>query len=139
MPVSKGRQLPARNRMVREHRQSPHPPCLRSRHRGLFHTRRNTRPGEFRAVTRSHVISWRKDLEACTLSASTIRRKLSALSSLFEYLCECNSVPHNPVDGIKRPSEDASDRRRPLNSPIKTPWWASVTEPPCRLPVSRLA
>jgi len=47
-------------------------------------------PEESRAVTRSHVIAWRKTLEQRTLSASTIRRKLSALSSLFEYLCECN-------------------------------------------------
>src|SRR5882724_630483 len=51
------------------------------------------RPDEFRSVTRSHVIAWRKTLEERALSASTIRRKLSALSSLFEYLCECNSVP----------------------------------------------
>src|SRR5580692_4940603 len=48
------------------------------------------RPEEFRGVTRSHVIAWRKTLEERALSASTIRRKLSALSSLFEYLCECN-------------------------------------------------
>ena len=42
------------------------------------------RPEEFRSVTRSHVIAWRKTLEERALSASTIRRKLSALSSLFE-------------------------------------------------------
>src|SRR4030095_4522008 len=34
---------------------------------------------------------------------STIRRKLSAVSSLFEYLCERNAVVHNPVKGVKRP------------------------------------
>ena len=31
------------------------------------------------------------------------RRKLSAVSSLFEYLCERNAVVHNPVKGVKRP------------------------------------
>lgn len=71
------------------------------------------RPEEFRSVTRSHVIAWRKTLEERTLSASTIRRKLSALSSLFAHLCECNSVPHNPVDGVKRPSAGANEGKTP--------------------------
>jgi integrase/recombinase XerD len=31
-------------------------------------------------------------------------RKLSALSSLFDYLCERNAVIGNPVDGIERPA-----------------------------------
>jgi hypothetical protein len=30
------------------------------------------------------------------------RRKLSALSSLFEYLCERNAIAGNPVDSAKR-------------------------------------
>jgi site-specific recombinase XerD len=64
-------------------------------------------------VSRAHVIAWRKTLETRHLSASTIRRKLSALSSLFDYLCECNSVPHNPVDGVKRPSEGANEGKTP--------------------------
>ncbi len=63
---------------------------------------------ELRKVTRAHVIAWRKDLENRELSASTIRRKLAALSSLYSYLCECNSVPHNPVDGVKRPGEGSN-------------------------------
>jgi site-specific recombinase XerD len=71
------------------------------------------RPDEFRSVTRSHVIAWRKTLEERSLSASTIRRKLSALSSLFDHLCECNSVSHNPVDGVKRPSEGANEGKTP--------------------------
>jgi site-specific recombinase XerD len=40
-----------------------------------------------RTVARSHVIAWRKDMQARSLGAATIRRKLSALSSLFDYLC----------------------------------------------------
>jgi hypothetical protein len=39
---------------------------------------------EFRIVTRSHIIAWRKRLEARELAGATIRRKLAALSSLFE-------------------------------------------------------
>ena len=62
-----------------------------------------TRPEEFRTVTRAHLIAWRKDLERRGLAPASIRRKLAALSSLFDYLCERNAVPHNPVDGVKRP------------------------------------
>jgi len=45
-------------------------------------------PAELRTVTRAHVIAWRKDLEARELSPASIRCKLSALSSLFDYLYE---------------------------------------------------
>ena len=61
------------------------------------------RPDEFRVVTRAHVLAWRRTLETRALSGATIRRKLAALSSLFEYLCEKNSVSFNPVKGAKRP------------------------------------
>ncbi|MEZ5581074.1 MAG: phage integrase N-terminal SAM-like domain-containing protein [Candidatus Competibacteraceae bacterium] len=50
------------------------------------------RPEEFRIVTRAHLIAWRKDMETRKLAPSTIRRKLSAISSLFDYLCEHNAV-----------------------------------------------
>ena len=53
---------------------------------------------EFRAVKRSHLIAWRKQLEMRALEAPTIRRKLSALSSLFDFLCESNAVEFNPAD-----------------------------------------
>src|SRR5271169_7259625 len=42
------------------------------------------RPAELRTVTRAHVIALRKDLEARLLAPSSIRRKLSALSALFD-------------------------------------------------------
>lgn len=71
------------------------------------------KPDEFRTVTRAHVIAWRKLLEERKLSASTIRRKLSALSSLFIALCEKNAVLHNPVDGVKRPTEGANEGKTP--------------------------
>ena len=44
-------------------------------------------PGEFRIVTRSHVIAWRDDLVGRGLSGMTVRHRLAALSSLFEHLC----------------------------------------------------
>jgi len=70
-------------------------------------------PEEFRAVTRAHVLAWRKNLEGRQLSGATIRRKLAALSSLFDYLCERNAVPLNPVAGIKRPKGNSNEGRTP--------------------------
>src|ERR1700694_5168713 len=55
------------------------------------------RPEEFRTITRAHVIAWRDDLLRRPLDGSTIRHRLAALSSLFDYLCEKNAVTHNPV------------------------------------------
>lgn len=73
-------------------------------------------PEEMRLVTRAHVIAWRKDLEAGELAPSTIRRKLSALSSLFDYLCEKNAVAHNPVKGVKRPATHSNEGSTPALS-----------------------
>src|SRR5438552_2368036 len=58
------------------------------------------RPEEFRVITRAHVIAWRKVLEERKLASATIRRKLSALSDLYQYLCDQNAVSHNPVNGV---------------------------------------
>lgn len=74
------------------------------------------RPEEFRTVTRAHVIAWREFLERRELSPPTIRRKLSALSSLFEYLCEKNAVAGNPVDGVKRPMVNSNEGSTPALS-----------------------
>jgi integrase/recombinase XerD len=71
------------------------------------------RPEEFRRVTRSHVIAWRKLLEERHSAPATIRRKLAALSSLFEHLCEANAVTHNPVKGVKRPRSDSNEGKTP--------------------------
>jgi len=67
-------------------------------------------------VTRAHVIAWRSDLEAQGLAPATIRQRLSAISSLFEFLCNENAVETNPVAGVKRPSEDANEGKTPALS-----------------------
>jgi integrase/recombinase XerD len=71
------------------------------------------RPNEFRTVTRAHVIAWRDDLARRPLSSQTIRHRLAALSSLFEYLCERNAVTHNPVKGVKRPPVESYEGKTP--------------------------
>jgi integrase/recombinase XerD len=70
-------------------------------------------PVELRTVARAHVIAWRKSLEARKLGPASIRRKLAALSSLFEYLSERNAVPGNPVDGVKRPTANGNEGSTP--------------------------
>jgi site-specific recombinase XerD len=69
--------------------------------------------GAFQLVMRAHVIAWRADLEARQLAGSSVRRKLAALSSLFEYLCDANAVPTNPVKGVKRPLVESYEGKTP--------------------------
>src|SRR5271154_2872910 len=80
------------------------------------------RPEEFRTVTRAHVIAWRDNLERREIGpatnkrkpeGATIRHRLAALSSLFEYLCDKNAVSHNPVKGVKRPKAESGEGKTP--------------------------
>lgn len=66
-----------------------------------------------RSVVRSHVLAWREDMKMRALSAATVRRKLSALSSLFDYLCERNAILGNPVDGVQRPAANSNEGSTP--------------------------
>lgn len=70
-------------------------------------------PEEFRAVTRAHILAWRAALESQSLAGATIRRKLAALASLYDYLCESNAVTHNPVKGVKRPRVETNEGKTP--------------------------
>jgi site-specific recombinase XerD len=77
------------------------------------------RPEEFRGVTRAHVIAWRDELGDRImpggegLSGTTIRHRLAALSSLYQYLCDRNAVTHNPVKGVKRPRVETDEGKTP--------------------------
>lgn len=71
------------------------------------------RPEEFRLVTRAHVIAWRDELVRRHLDRATVRHRLSALASLFEFMCEKNAVTHNPVKGVKRPKAETNEGKTP--------------------------
>jgi integrase/recombinase XerD len=77
------------------------------------------RPEEFRTVTRAHVIAWRDDLKTRLTKRgepwndSSIRHRLAALASLFQYLCEKNAVTHNPVKGVERPKTESGEGKTP--------------------------
>jgi len=55
-------------------------------------------------VTRAHVIAWRKVMEdpKRKLEPAHSTAQAFGLSSQFDYLCECNAVSGNPVDGFER-------------------------------------
>jgi site-specific recombinase XerD len=74
------------------------------------------RPDEFRTVRRAHVVAWRKDLERRGLGGATIRGKLAALSSLFQFLCREQALQSNPVKGVPRPKIEANRGRTPALS-----------------------
>jgi site-specific recombinase XerC len=70
----------------------------------------NIGAGGFRTITRVHVMAWREHLFRRGLGQGTVRHRLAALSSFFQYLCEKEIVACNPVTGVKRPKNflDAS-------------------------------
>jgi site-specific recombinase XerD len=59
------------------------------------------------------VIAWRDGLGERILSGTTIRHRMAALSSLFQYLCDKNAVTHNPVKGVKRPRSETDEGKTP--------------------------
>jgi site-specific recombinase XerC len=83
---------------------------------------------------RSHVIGWRKDMERRALSGASIRCKLSALSSLFDYLCEHNAAVGNPVDGVKRPMANGNEGSTPAPIPRAYSAQGAVRGSPRELP-----
>jgi site-specific recombinase XerD len=87
-----------------------------------------TTPEVFRTVNRAHILAWRKVLETKGLSGATVRRKLAALASLFEYLCDCNSIEQNPVKGVRRPKVDTYEGKTPALSDEQA---RKLLEAPC--------
>lgn len=59
--------------------------------------------GDFRRVKLSAVLAWKRGMEKEGLKPRTIRRRLSALSSLFTHLANKGLVDGNPVREATRP------------------------------------
>lgn len=74
---------------------------------------------ELCAVRRAQVLSWRLQLQASGASSATQRRKLSALASLFAYLCERQLIDSNPVVGVRRPAVAGYQGQTPALSPAQ--------------------
>ena len=59
---------------------------------------------DFRKVDRAAVIAWQQAMKKEHAKPSTIRRRLAALSSLFNHLVHVRAADSNPVREVKRPS-----------------------------------
>ncbi|MFI5399173.1 MAG: tyrosine-type recombinase/integrase [Candidatus Binatia bacterium] len=62
-----------------------------------------TNTADFRKVDRMAVIAWKRAMEREGAKPRTVRRRLSALSSLFLHLVEKRVADFNPVREIRRP------------------------------------
>lgn len=56
-----------------------------------------------RQVGMRQIVDWRDALRTDGAADATINNRLSALSSLYRFLCDKQLAPRNPVTGIKRP------------------------------------
>lgn len=62
-------------------------------------------PEELRQVDHRAVIAWERFMhESDGAEASTVRRRLAALSSLFKHLVEYGQADRNPVAAVRRPA-----------------------------------
>ncbi len=60
------------------------------------------------------VAAWRDALLARRLRPATVRRKLTALSSLYGELVAAGAARHNPVEGVERPDMRTGARPAPV-------------------------
>jgi integrase/recombinase XerD len=73
---------------------------------------------ELRRVNRQAVIAWERYMrEVQRLHPVTIRRRLSALSSLFTHLMRFGVVTHNPVQPVERPAINRWEGMTPALTP----------------------
>ena len=70
-------------------------------------------------ATPDQVEGWRDALRERRQRAATVRRKLSALSSLFEDLVARGAAARNPVEGVERPVEDEDTNAAPVLAPAQ--------------------
>ncbi len=78
------------------------------RHAGL------REPEELRDAAPEQVEAWREALLERPLRPATVRRKLSALSSLFDELLDRGAVEANPVRGVGRPADEEDRHAAPV-------------------------
>lgn len=60
---------------------------------------------DLKSIQKSHVVAYRNDLQAIDQAPKTICRKLSSLSSYFDFLLEKNIIETNPCYGLRRPRQ----------------------------------
>ncbi len=68
---------------------------------------------ELRNINQANILSWRDSLIKSGASNRTVNNRMSALSSLFNHLCEKQLVATNPVKGLKRPKVNQKTVKTP--------------------------
>ncbi|MCK5708146.1 MAG: tyrosine-type recombinase/integrase [Candidatus Aureabacteria bacterium] len=64
-------------------------------------------------VSTHHLEKWKKILNEKNISPSTIRRKLSSISSLMDHLQSNDFIDHNPVKKVMRPCRKSIESKTP--------------------------
>ncbi len=82
--------------------------------REYFHFHHMQSQQDLRTSTQSHVISWRNAMIEAGMAESTINSRISALSSLFNFLCKKQLMAINPAQGIKRPKVEQDQVKAPV-------------------------
>jgi site-specific recombinase XerC len=79
-------------------------------------------------VIRGHILARRADPKKPGLVGATIRRKLTALTSQYDYLCWANTVVHNPVKGVKRPKVECYEDKTQVLGDVQARATGSATK-----------
>jgi integrase/recombinase XerD len=58
------------------------------------------------ALDRAYVVAYRNHLEESAYAPKSVARKLSSLTSYFDFLVEKKIFPFNPCQGVKRPRQE---------------------------------
>ncbi len=82
--------------------------------REFFHFHRMVGQNDLCTSTQAHVISWRDAMIEAEMAESTINSRISALSSLFNFLCEKQIMAINPAQGIIRPKVEQDHVKAPV-------------------------
>ncbi len=84
--------------------------------RDFLHFRQISSAAQLQSVQMAEVLAWRHHLQQQGAGAATQRRKLSALASLFRYLCERQWMAANPVQAVRRPVVESYEGQTPALS-----------------------
>ncbi len=69
---------------------------------------------QLRIVTAAHLIAWRDQMIESGATPRTVNNRLSAMSSLFNHLCDKQVISINPVNGLKRPKVNQERVETPI-------------------------
>lgn len=72
----------------------------------LFLREQNFSLKDLNDIERFHIVAYRNSMEEKKLAPKSINRKLSSISSYFDFLAEKNLLQFNPCQSVKRPRQE---------------------------------